>query len=37
MGYLTYDCLHYAMHQGVGRRWPLLKQVRLCDHALIGL
>ena len=28
MGYLTYDCLHYAMHQGVGRRWPLLKQAR---------
>ena len=30
VGYLTYDCLHYAMHQGVGRRWPLLKQARPC-------
>ena len=27
-GYLTYDCLHYAMHHGIGRRLPLLRQAR---------
>ena len=33
-GYLTYDCLHYAIHHGTYRSWRPLKAVRTAhmDH-----